>query len=92
MRWMILWEWRSLWPMFAGHGIQADIFMEIVRSCIRTALLGSGPLASLLGDICRVVFEIETAPRAVRTVAFPVSSMWCERQGRVFSRRHRTDP
>lgn len=35
----------------AGHGIQAGVFMAMVRSCVRTALLQPIPLARLLADL-----------------------------------------
>jgi serine phosphatase RsbU (regulator of sigma subunit) len=46
----------------AGHGIQAGIFMGMVKSSVRTCLLRPGPLAGLLGDLNRVVFEVRTTP------------------------------
>lgn len=46
----------------AGHGIQAGVFMGMVKSSVRMALLKSGPLAELLSDLNRVVFDVKTAP------------------------------
>ena len=53
----------------AGHGIQAGVFMGMVKSSVRTALLRPGPLAGLLSDLNRVVFEVKTAPETYVTFA-----------------------
>jgi serine phosphatase RsbU (regulator of sigma subunit) len=53
----------------AGHGIQAGVFMGMVKSSVRTALLRSGPLAGLLGDLNRVVFAVKTTPATYVTFA-----------------------
>jgi serine phosphatase RsbU (regulator of sigma subunit) len=53
----------------AGHGIQAGIFMGMVKSSVRTALLRPGPLAELLGDLNRVVFEVKPTPAMFVTFA-----------------------
>jgi serine phosphatase RsbU (regulator of sigma subunit) len=43
----------------AGHGIQAGVFMGMVKSAARTALLRSGSLEALLADLNRVLFEVK---------------------------------
>ena len=43
----------------AGHGIQAGVFMGMVRSSARTALLRPIPLDRLLADLNQVLFEIK---------------------------------
>lgn len=53
----------------AGHGIQAGVLMGMVKSSVRMALLRSGPLAGLLGDLNRVVFEVRTTPATYVTFA-----------------------
>jgi hypothetical protein len=53
----------------AGHGIQAGVFMGMVKSSVRMALLKIGPLAGLLGDLNRIVFEVKTAPATYVTFA-----------------------
>jgi hypothetical protein len=63
----------------AGHGIQAGVFMGMVKSSVRTALLRSGPLAGLLGDLNRVVFEVKTAPATYVTFA----CLRCGENGKV---------
>lgn len=63
----------------AGHGIQAGVFMGMVKSSVRTALLRSGPLAGLLGDLNRIVFELKTTPATY--VAF--ACLRCGENGNV---------
>ncbi len=63
----------------AGHGIQAGVFMGMVKSSVRTALLRSGPLAGLLDDLNRVVFQIRTTPATY--VAF--ACLRCGENGKV---------
>jgi serine phosphatase RsbU (regulator of sigma subunit) len=63
----------------AGHEIQPGIFMGMVKSSVRTALRRSGPLAGLLGDLNRVIFEIKTAPATY--VAF--ACLRCGENGKV---------
>jgi hypothetical protein len=53
----------------AGHGIQAGVFMGMVKSSVRTALLRPGTLVGLLGDLNRVVFEVKTTPATYVTFA-----------------------
>ncbi len=53
----------------AGHGIQAGVFMGMVKSSVHTALLRRGPLAELLGDLNRVIFEVKTSPATYVTFA-----------------------
>ena len=43
----------------AGHGIQAGVFMGMVKSAARTALLRPGSLEGLLADLNRVLFEVK---------------------------------
>jgi serine phosphatase RsbU (regulator of sigma subunit) len=43
----------------AGHGIQAGVFMGMVKSAARTALLRPGSLEGLLADLNRVLFEMK---------------------------------
>ena len=63
----------------AGHGIQAGVFMGMVKSSVRTALLRSGPLAGLLGDLNRVVSEVKTTPATYVTFA----CLRCGENGKV---------
>ncbi len=63
----------------AGHGIQAGVFMGMVKSSVRTALLRPGPLAGLLDDLNRVVFELKTTPATYVTFAF----LRCGENGKV---------
>jgi serine phosphatase RsbU (regulator of sigma subunit) len=63
----------------AGHGIQAGIFMGMVKSSVRTALLRPGPLAGLLGDLNRVVFAVKTTPATYVTFA----CLRCGENGKV---------
>ena len=44
----------------AGHGIQAGVFMGMVRSSARTALLQPIPLDRLLANLNQVLFEIKS--------------------------------
>jgi len=53
----------------AGHGIQAGVFMGIVRSAARTALLQPIPLARLLADLNQVLFEIKAGSPTYVTFA-----------------------
>lgn len=43
----------------AGHGIQAGVFMGMVKSSARTALLRPRPLENLLADLNRVLFDVK---------------------------------
>ncbi len=43
----------------AGHGIQAGVFMGMVKSSARTALLRPRPLEELLADLNRVLFDVK---------------------------------
>jgi hypothetical protein len=43
----------------AGHGIQAGVFMGMVKSSARTALLRPSPLEELLADLNRVLFDVK---------------------------------
>lgn len=63
----------------AGHGIQAGIFMGMVKSSVRTCLLRPGPLEGLLGDLNRVVFDVRTTPATYVTFA----SLRCGPNGQV---------
>jgi len=53
----------------AGHGIQAGVFMGMVKSSARTALLRPGPLSDLVGDLNRVVYAVKTTPATFVTFA-----------------------
>jgi len=43
----------------AGHGIQAGVFMGMVKSSARTALLRPRPLEELLADLNKVLFDVK---------------------------------
>jgi len=47
----------------AGHGIQAGVFMGMVKSSARTALLRPRPLEELLADLNRVLFDVRAGRR-----------------------------
>ena len=53
----------------AGHGIQAGVFMGMVRSSARTALLRPVPLHNLLADLNQVLFEIKAGSATYVTFA-----------------------
>lgn len=53
----------------AGHGIQAGVFMGMVRSSARTALLQPIPLHRLLADLNQVLFEIKAGSPTYVTFA-----------------------
>jgi len=53
----------------AGHGIQAGVFMGMVKSSARTALLRPGPLAEFLADLNRVLFDIKAGSATYATFA-----------------------
>jgi serine phosphatase RsbU (regulator of sigma subunit) len=53
----------------AGHGIQAGVFMGMVKSSARTALLKPRPLEELLGDLNRVLFDVKGASPTYVTFA-----------------------
>ena len=53
----------------AGHGIQAGVFMGMVKSAARTALLRPGSLAALLTDLNRVIFEVKAGSATYVTFA-----------------------
>jgi len=53
----------------AGHGIQAGVFMAMVKSAARTALLRPGSLEGLLADLNRVLFEVKAGSSAYVTFA-----------------------
>ncbi|HTA44880.1 MAG TPA: PP2C family protein-serine/threonine phosphatase [Bryobacteraceae bacterium] len=63
----------------AGHGIQAGVFMGMVKSSVRTALLRPVPLAGLLNDLNRVVFEVKPTPETYVTFA----CLRCSENGKV---------
>jgi serine phosphatase RsbU (regulator of sigma subunit) len=63
----------------AGHGIQAGVFMGMVKSSVRTALLRPGSLARLLDDLNRVVFDVKTTTATYVTFA----CLRCGENGRV---------
>jgi serine phosphatase RsbU (regulator of sigma subunit) len=53
----------------AGHGIQAGVFMGMVKSAARTALLRPGSLQGLLADLNRVLFEVKAGSATYVTFA-----------------------
>jgi hypothetical protein len=53
----------------AGHGIQAGVFMGMVKSSVRTALLRPRPLEELLADLNRVLFDVKGASPTYVTFA-----------------------
>jgi hypothetical protein len=53
----------------AGHGIQAGVFMGMVKSAVRTALLRPGSLEGLLADLNRVLFEVKAGSATYVTFA-----------------------
>jgi len=53
----------------AGHGIQAGVFMGMVKSSTRTALLRPGPLEGLLADLNRVLFDVKAGSTTYVTFA-----------------------
>jgi serine phosphatase RsbU (regulator of sigma subunit) len=53
----------------AGHGIQAGVFMGMVKSAVRTALLRPGSLEALLADLNRVLFEVKAGSATYVTFA-----------------------
>jgi len=53
----------------AGHGIQAGVFMGMVKSAARTALLRPGSLEALLTDLNRVLFEVKAGSATYVTFA-----------------------
>src|SRR5579872_6385608 len=53
----------------AGHGIQAGVFMGMVKSAARTALLRPGSLEALLADLNRVLFELKAGSATYVTFA-----------------------
>ena len=53
--------------------------MGMVKSSVHTALLRRGPLADLLGDLNRVIFEVKTSPATYVTFA----CLRCGEGGRV---------
>jgi hypothetical protein len=53
----------------AGHGIQAGVFMGMVKSSARTALLRPKPLEELLADLNRVLFDVKAGSATYVTFA-----------------------
>jgi Stage II sporulation protein E (SpoIIE) len=53
----------------AGHGIQAGVFMGMVKSSARTALLRPRPLEELLADLNKVLFDVKGASPTYVTFA-----------------------
>jgi hypothetical protein len=53
----------------AGHGIQAGVFMGMVKSSARTALLRPRPLEELPADLNRVLFDLKGASPTYVTFA-----------------------
>lgn len=63
----------------AGHGIHAGVFMGMVKSSVRTALLRPAPLEQLLADLNRVLLEIKAGSAIYVTFA----CVRCREQGQV---------
>jgi hypothetical protein len=63
----------------AGHGIQAGVFMGMVRSSARTALLQPIPLERLLANLNQVLYEIKAEAPTYVTFA----CLRCREGGRV---------
>ena len=63
----------------AGHGIQAGVFMGMVKSSARTALLRPGPLEELLADLNRVLLDVKGGSPTYVTFA----CLRCGEDGRV---------
>jgi len=63
----------------AGHGIQAGVFMGMVKSAARTALLRPGSLEALLADLNRVLLDVKTGSAMYVTFA----CVRCRDGGRV---------
>ena len=63
----------------AGHGIQAGVFMGMVKSAVRTALLRPGSLEGLLADLNRVLFEVKAGSATYVTFA----CLRCREDGKV---------
>jgi len=63
----------------AGHGIHAGVFMGMVKSSARTALLRPGSLEQLLADLNRVLFEIKAGSATYATFA----CVRCREQGQI---------
>jgi Stage II sporulation protein E (SpoIIE) len=53
----------------AGHGIAAGVFMGMVKSAARTALLKPRPMEQLLADLNRVLFEVKAGSATYVTFA-----------------------
>ena len=53
----------------AGHGIHAGVFMGMVKSSVRTALLRPRPLEELLADLNHVLFDVKGASPTYVTFA-----------------------
>ena len=63
----------------AGHGIQAGVFMGMVKSSARTALLRPGPLEGFLADLNQVLFDIKAGSATYATFA----CLRCSEGGKV---------
>jgi hypothetical protein len=63
----------------AGHGIQAGVFMGMVKSSARTALLRQRPLEELLADLNRVLFDVKGGSPIYVTFA----CLRCREDGKV---------
>jgi len=53
----------------AGHGIQAGVFMGMVKSSARTALLRPGTLEGFLADLNSVLFDVKAGSATYATFA-----------------------
>jgi hypothetical protein len=63
----------------AGHGIAAGVFMGMVKSAARTALLTPRPMEQWLGDLNRVLFAVKANPATYVTFA----CVQCREGGKV---------
>jgi serine phosphatase RsbU (regulator of sigma subunit) len=63
----------------AGHGIAAGVFMGMVKSAARTALLRPRPMEQLLADLNRVLFEVKAGSATYVTFA----CVQCGESGKV---------
>jgi Stage II sporulation protein E (SpoIIE) len=63
----------------AGHGIAAGVFMGMVKSAARTALLTPRPMEQWLADLNRVLFAVKSDPATYVTFA----CVQCREGGKV---------
>jgi serine phosphatase RsbU (regulator of sigma subunit) len=63
----------------AGHGIHAGVFMGMVKSSVRTALLRPVPLEQLLADLNRVLLQVKAGSAIYVTFA----CVRCREKGQI---------